>query len=325
MSRTKQRFGLLLFGAAVAACGGGGGGDSSPAVTIGKAGAPNGDAQTAEVATELPESLRVVVQEDGAAKAGATVSWTSTATAAVLDPTSSVTDVAGKAATSWTLGQAAGGQTARATLSGAGGSPVSFTATGNPGPAAALTIQAGDNQQPIPASALAPLSVVVADAFGNGRTGETVDWSVTSGTLTLSAAQSTSGVGGVATIGATASATTGAVSVRALVEGVDTVTFNMTVALPAAATVHAPGIAYRSARNLSTNPAVDTVGVGAQVTWDQLGNGVHRVRSIGATSFLDQGTTNNPTFQVTFGAAGVYNYDCDIHLSSMTGRVVVLP
>jgi plastocyanin len=294
-------------------------------VTISKAGAPNGDAQTAEVATELPESLRVVVQEDGLPKPVAVVNWTSTATAAVLDPTSSVTDANGLTATSWTLGHTAGGQTARATLSGAGGSPVSFTATASPGPAAALTIQGGNNQQPIVTSALAPLSVVVADAFGNGRTGETVAWSVTSGTLTLSAAQSTSGAGGVATIGATAAATVGAVSVRALVLDVDTVTFNLTAVLPSTATVHAPGISYRSARNLSTNPAVDTVGVNATVTWDQLGNGAHRVRSTGATSFIDQGATNSPTFQATFGTAGVYTYDCDVHGQNMTGRVVVLP
>ncbi len=323
MRRTRQAFGPLLFAAAVAGCGGGS--DNSPAVTISKAGAPNGDTQTAEVATELPESLRVVVQESGAPKAGATVNWTSTATAAVLDPTSSITDVDGKAATSWTLGHTAGAQTARATLSGAGGSPVSFTATGTAGDAATLTIQAGNNQQPLVTSALAPLSVVVADAFGNGRSGETVAWSVTSGSLTLSAAQSTSGAGGLATIGATAGATTGAVSVRALVQDVDTVTFTLTVQpFPTTATVHAPGIAYRSARNLSTNPAVDTVAVNATVTWDQLGNGTHLVRSTGVTSFTDQGV-NAATFQATFGTAGVYTYDCAVHGQSMTGRVVVLP
>ena len=66
-----------------AACGGGGGGGQGPSVTIAKGGAPNGDGQSAVVAPALPTSLKVLVQEDGAAKAGATVAWSSTTAGAV--------------------------------------------------------------------------------------------------------------------------------------------------------------------------------------------------------------------------------------------------
>jgi hypothetical protein len=181
MLRVRGLSGLLLVGAGALGCGGGGGGSgNNPAITIAKGAPPNGDAQIAVVATELPESLRVVVKEDAAAKAGVTVTWSTSAAGATMDPTSSVTDPNGFAATSWTLGQTAGLQAARATLAGAGGSLVSFTATANPGPAAALTIQAGNNQQPLATTPLAGLTVKVTDGFGNGVTGQAVAWSVLS-------------------------------------------------------------------------------------------------------------------------------------------------
>jgi len=132
--------------AALAACGGGGGSSNNPAVTIAKAIAPNGDAQIDTVASEQFDPLRVVVTENGTGKAGATVNWSSTAAGAAVSPTSSVPDVSGVAATHWTLGTVAGAQIARATLAGAGGSPVTFAATADPGSPSAITKVAGDNQ-----------------------------------------------------------------------------------------------------------------------------------------------------------------------------------
>jgi plastocyanin len=133
-----------------------------------------------------------------------------------------VTDANGLAATAWTIGSEVGPQTARATLSGAGGSPLTFHACASG----------------------------TGVAFGN--------------------------------------------------------TF------------------FRSNRNCSADRAIDTVAVGGSLTWTGVG-GTHTVRSQGSPSFTSSGNLGDgDTFTRTFGTAGTYEYDCEIHGGQMTGRVVVL-
>src|SRR5512143_3167262 len=111
MRRLMQWTGAALVAATMtAACGGG---DSkavstsnSPVETIAKDPVRSGDAQTAAVATAPSDSLRVLVQEDGAPLAGATVTWATTGTGAAVSPRTSQTDAAGFATTAWTLGHA---------------------------------------------------------------------------------------------------------------------------------------------------------------------------------------------------------------------------
>jgi len=87
----------------LAACSGSGSSTgNTPPESIAKAPAVSGDAQTATVSTALPDSLRVIVKEDGAPLAGATVSWSTAGTGAAVSPATSQTDVAGLAATRWT-------------------------------------------------------------------------------------------------------------------------------------------------------------------------------------------------------------------------------
>ncbi len=112
-------------------------------VAIGMASA-SGDGQTATVAAAVANALRVMVTENGSAVSGRTVSW-STPDGGSVSATSA-TDASGIATTQWTLGQTAGSQTARATLSGANGSPVTFGATATAGPAAAIAKTGGDAQ-----------------------------------------------------------------------------------------------------------------------------------------------------------------------------------
>jgi plastocyanin len=310
--------------AAGAACGGGGGGGggANPVVAIAKAGAPNGDGLTATVNTALAAPLRVLVTEDGTPKSAATVQWT-TANGAT-NPTSFTTGADGIATTTWTLGTTAGAQTARATLAGAAGSPVTFNATGTPGPMSLLVIQSGNNQQPMIDAGLIPFVVKATDQYNNPRGSETVNWSVVSGPVTLAGASSTSGVNGLATMTATAGATTGAAQILALVLDVDTVAFDLIVTpVPLAASVSTGGaISFRSDRNPSADPAVDTIAVGGTVTWSGLGNGAHKVQSKGSPSFTTQ-VAATATYQFTFTTAGTYEYDCTIHGNSMNGRVVV--
>ena len=52
----------------------------------------------------------------------------------------------------------------------------------------------------------------------------------------------------------------------------------------------------------------------------------HSVQSLGSPSFTSSGvqTGSGSTYHVTFTAPGTYQYDCAVHGSMMTGRIVVL-
>jgi plastocyanin len=88
---------------------------------------------------------------------------------------------------------------------------------------------------------------------------------------------------------------------------------------------------FRSAHNGTCNPAIDTVAVGSAVTWTWVNTGVtpHSVQSNppsqGAPSFQSSNTLTGAgsIYSVTFTTPGTYEYDCVVHGSQMTGRVVV--
>ena len=82
---------------------------------------------------------------------------------------------------------------------------------------------------------------------------------------------------------------------------------------------------FRSDHNGTCNTAIDTVAAGATVTWTWTGTTSHSVRSQGPTSFpsSDVLTGAGQTYAVTFDTPGTYDYDCSVHASQMTGRVVV--
>ncbi len=84
---------------------------------------------------------------------------------------------------------------------------------------------------------------------------------------------------------------------------------------------------FRSSHNGSCNPAVDTIAAGGTVTWTWTGTGsvAHSVRSQGTPSFASSAiqTGNGATYSLQFNTPGTYRYDCAVHGSAMTGRVVV--
>jgi len=86
-------------------------------------------------------------------------------------------------------------------------------------------------------------------------------------------------------------------------------------------------IVFISAHNSTANPAVDTVAVGATVTWTWTNNlGVsHSVQSQGSTAFASSPilSGSGQTYAVTFTAPGTYQYDCAVHGTAMTGTIVV--
>jgi plastocyanin len=84
---------------------------------------------------------------------------------------------------------------------------------------------------------------------------------------------------------------------------------------------------FRSGHNGTANTAVDTVAVGGTVTWTwtNTANVPHSIQSIGSPIFRNSTvlTGSGSTYQVTFSAAGTYEYECGVHGAMMTGKIVV--
>jgi len=80
---------------------------------------------------------------------------------------------------------------------------------------------------------------------------------------------------------------------------------------------------FKSVRNNTQNPAIDTVAAGGMVTWTWTGVVTHSVESTGATSFTSSTIKTSGTYGIVFNTPGTYTYDCAVHGPSMTGTVVV--
>lgn len=101
------------------------------------------------------------------------------------------------------------------------------------------------------------------------------------------------------------------------------VTVSGQVTIPLTAGVSVGNNFFRSVNNLTQNMAIDTVAVGGTVTWTWLAVTDHNVESTGSPSFVSGPIQQTGTFQRTFSAAGIYQYDCSIHGAQMTGQIVV--
>jgi adhesin/invasin len=317
---------IVAVAALAAQCGGSSGPTGASQPVIQKAATASGDNQGATVGTALTGPLRVAVTLGGAPQQGTAVTWATAGTGASVNPASSVTDVDGIATTTWTLGQAAGTQHATASLAGATGSPVTFTAAAAAGAATQLALASGDNQADAPNSTLSgPLKAKVGDQFGNGVSGVTVAWQVTGGTATVQPASSATDASGIAQTVVTLGGALGAVTVAATSAGLTgSVTFHATVvSFPASASVQVGDNFFKSGRNNGSNPAVDTISAGGTVTWTWSGASSHSVQSTGSPAFTSSTITSSGTYAFTFATAGTYTYDCAVHGASMSGTVVV--
>jgi hypothetical protein len=85
-----------------------------------------------------------------------------------------------------------------------------------------------------------------------------------------------------------------------------------------------PGIQFVSGHNGTENPAVDTIPVGATVTWTWTGSLPHGVQPMASPSFPGSTVkTGSGTYAVKFTTPGTYQYDCSVHGTAMTGTIVV--
>ncbi len=96
---------------------------------------------------------------------------------------------------------------------------------------ATMTILSGDAQSGPPGTSLS-IAVKVADASGMPVGGVTVSFAISTGTASLSAATTTTGGDGTATIQLTLGAAVGALKITASAGGLTGVTFNLTVTQP---------------------------------------------------------------------------------------------
>jgi hypothetical protein len=110
-----------------------------------------------------------------------------------------VTDASGVASVSWTLGKTVGANVLTAT---SGSMSVTFSATGEAGPAAQLVISAGNNQNGTSGAAVpvAP-AVIVRDANGNLKSGVVVTFTPGVGGGSVTGATPASNAAGVAAVG----------------------------------------------------------------------------------------------------------------------------
>jgi len=96
---------------------------------------------------------------------------------------------------------------------------------------------------------------------------------------------------------------------------------------PSTAAVTVGNNVFRSGHNGSANAAVDTVAVGGTVTWTWTNTGSvpHSVQSQGSPGFTSSAvqTGDGSTYQLVFSTAGTYQYDCAVHGTAMSGRIVV--
>jgi plastocyanin len=133
---------------------------------------PSGDGQNGTVSATLANPLRVLVTQSGAAASGRAVNWSIAPATGEVNPSNSVTDANGIAATTVTLPPIAGPATVTATSAGASGSPQSFTLTAT-GAGTEVTVQV-INTNFVPATFDLKVGGTVTFTWGAGSAGHNV-------------------------------------------------------------------------------------------------------------------------------------------------------
>jgi uncharacterized protein YhjY with autotransporter beta-barrel domain len=208
-------------------------------------GVVSGDNQTAAPNAALGAPLVVNAQDNSANASGVTINWTATGGATLSSPTS-VTDGAGNASIT-------------VTSTGPGPDPFTVTATRADDPSATVTfnenilppnlsIAGGDAQSGLTGSAAATaLDVLLVDGASVPVSGQTITWTVTSGSAVLTSGSSVTDGAGHATMTFSFGGSPGPITIEASAySGSQTVVFNETA-------VTASGI-NKTGDNQAANP-----------------------------------------------------------------------
>lgn len=305
------------------ACGGGSDGPSEPPQPETIA-AVSGSGQSGRAGLTLSAPfVAQVLGDDGDPAAGVGVSWSVTGGGGSVSTATSMTDANGQASATLTLGLTPGVNSASATSSGLGGSPVTFTATGVSGPPASVVMVSGDGQNGKTLEALSEALVVrVLDDLGVPVAGVSVDWTVTSGVGDLPATTTTNAAGEASAM-FTPGGALGPATIEATVDGVaGPITFdaNTTVWL-----VRMQSLQYRDWNNSNDH----TIAAGDTIEWvnlDDTGStGPHTSTSdsepAGGTAFDSGQMTQNQRFRFVPGVTGTWTYFCEVHGIAMSGTL----
>ncbi|HVC87411.1 MAG TPA: Ig-like domain-containing protein [Gaiellaceae bacterium] len=227
-------------------------GATSTPVTVNPAAASTiavsaGNAQTATVNTTVATAPAVLITDaygnpvPGVSVTFATASGGGSVTGA--NPTSGANGIA--TVGSWTLGTNAGSNSLTATSGTLVGSPITFTATGNAGPATTIAVNGGDSQSATVGTTVATApSVAVTDAYGNPVAGVSVTFAVGTGGGSATGLTPTTNAAGVATVGSWTLGTTAGANTLTATSGSLTgspVTFTATGVADAAASMAVNG------------------------------------------------------------------------------------
>jgi plastocyanin len=180
----------------------------------------------------------------------------------------------------------------------------------------------GDQQSaPVETALPNPLVVNVADQFGNGVPGVSVNWATT-GDATLSAPTVISDASGNSAVGVTMGSTEGPITITATAGELtgSPVTFTATAAAPG------PVTATVNVVNNSFQPGALSVAAGTTVTWRWGPSAVnHNVAPVGGTEPSRSGAPESApaTHNHTFNTPGTYSYQCEVHGPSMSGVITV--
>ncbi len=178
--------------------------------------------QSAVVATAVATPPAVLVRDSkGQPVEGASVSFSVIGGGGTIQRGTALTNGSGIASVgAWTIGTKAGSNTVRAALGTL--TPVSFVATGTPGPASRLGINWGDGQIEVAGTMLpvAP-SIIVGDQYGNGVPGYEVTFTIVSGGGSLAGSNTAISDGNGVALGApwTLGTTLGPQTLRATATG----------------------------------------------------------------------------------------------------------
>jgi adhesin/invasin len=165
----------------------------------------------------------LVTGSGGAPLANTPVEWTIGTGGGSLSETTTQTDAAGHAQTTYTPGTVL--TVAHVSAQAGSLAGLQFTISLTAGPPKAVQKFGSDSPAAVAGSKLT-LSVKVVDEFGNAIAGSVVNWGAGAGTV--SAATSTTDAGGVATVQYTLGADKGQYTLTATVAGLAPVTFTVT-------------------------------------------------------------------------------------------------
>ncbi|HKR54818.1 MAG TPA: plastocyanin/azurin family copper-binding protein [Gemmatimonadales bacterium] len=180
-----------------------------------------GDSQVGSAGTTLGAVLVVYVKDERDSSAsGQTVTWTAATGGGNVASGTSLTDLDGHATIQRTLGPAAGFQTTTASLSGATGSPITFTSISQIQGAFTIAAGTGSGQSDTVLTQLsAPFQATVTDHLGAPVAGVVVSFNITAGGGSLSQSADTSDGSGHVTTVLTLPSVAGGKTVQAAVTG----------------------------------------------------------------------------------------------------------